>query len=305
MNKVSVIGAGNVGATIAYIAASKGLGKIILYDIVDGMPQGKGLDMNESSPIENFDSIVTGTNNIEDIKGSDLIAITAGLARKPGMSREDLQKKNADIIKGIAENIKKYAPNAIVIMVTNPVDVMSYHVWKITGFPKERVMGQAGVLDSARLKFFIAEELGVSIEDISLVMLGGHGDSMVPLMEYATVSGIPISKLIDKDKIDAMVQRARKGGAEIVALLKTGSAFYAPAQATVEMMESILNNRKRVLPTSVYLDGQYGINGVFIGIPVVLGRNGIEKIFEIELDDNSLKSLQASADIYKKQIELL
>ena len=305
MNKVSVIGAGNVGATIAYIAASKGLGKIVLYDIVDGMPQGKGLDMNESSPIENFDSIVTGTNNIEDIKGSDVIAITAGLARKPGMSREDLQKKNADIIRGIAENIKKYAPNAIIIMVTNPVAVMSYHAWKITGFPKERVMGQAGVLDSARLKFFIAEELGVSIEDISLVMLGGHGDSMVPLMEYATVAGIPISKLIDKDKIDAMVQRARKGGAEIVALLKTGSAFYAPAQATVEMMESILKNRKRVLPTSVYLDGQYGINGVFIGIPVVLGRNGIEKIFEIELDDSSLKSLQASADIYKKQIELL
>ncbi len=275
MNKVTVIGAGNVGATIAYIAASKGLGKIVLYDIIDGMPQGKGLDMNESSPIENFDSIVTGTNNIEDIKDSDVIAITAGLARKPGMTREDLQKKNADIIGSIAGNIKKYAPNAILIMVTNPVDVMSYHAWKITGFPKERVMGQAGVLDSARLKFFIAEELGVSIEDISLVMLGGHGDSIVPLMEYAAVSGIPISKLIDKDKIEAMVQRARKGGAEIVALLKTGSAFYAPAQATVEMMESILKNRKRVLPTSVYLDGQYGIDGVFIGVTVVLGRNGI------------------------------
>ena len=305
MHKISVIGAGHVGATTALIAAQKELGHIVLVDIVEDMPQGKGLDMCEMMPIDGSDSRIKGTNSYEDIKDSDIVVVTAGLARKPGMSREDLQKANAEIVGGIAKNILQFAANSIVVVVSNPIDVMTYHTWKVTGFPKERVVGQAGILDSSRFRYFIAEHLGMSVKDIHAMVLGGHGDSMVPLVRYTTVSGIPISELIDQETIDAMVKRTRGGGGEIVALLKTGSAYFAPAAATVEMVEAIVKDKKRVLPCSAYLTGQYGIKDIFIGVPIVLGAGGVEKVIELTLSDDESTQLQSSASIYKKQIEML
>lgn len=305
MEKISIIGGGNVGATAAFIAAEKELADIVLVDVVEGLPQGKSLDMNETGPISRSDTRLTGANDYAAIKGSEIVIITAGLARKPGMSREDLQKKNAQIIKSVTENVAKHAPESIIIMVTNPIDVMTYYAMKISGFPKNKIVGQAGILDTARFRFFIAEKLNVSIEDISTVVLGGHGDSMVPLPRYTCISGIPLSEFMDKETIDKLIQRTRKGGGEIVGLLKTGSAYYAPAAASIEMAEAILKDKKRVLPCSAYLSGQYGINDIYIGVPVILGANGVEKIIELKLDDDELKALQNSAAIYRKQIDIL
>ena len=303
--KISVIGAGNVGATAAFIAAEKELADIVLVDVVEGMPQGKSLDMNEAGPISHSDVKLIGSNDYADIKDSDIVIITAGLARKPGMSREDLQKKNAEIIKGITENVAKHAPESIIIMVTNPIDVMTYYAMKISGFPAKRVVGQAGILDTARFRFFISEKLNISIKDISAMVLGGHGDSMVPLPRYTTISGIPISKFMDKETIDNLIDRTRKGGEEIVGLLKTGSAYYAPAAASVEMAEAILKDKKRLLPCSAYLTGQYGIDDIYIGVPVILGAGGVEKIIELKLSDDEIKALQNSASIYRNQIDML
>lgn len=305
MKKISIIGGGNVGATAAFIAAEKELADIVLVDVVEGMPQGKSLDMNETGPISRSDTKLIGSNDYAAIEGSEIVIITAGLARKPGMSREDLQKKNAQIIKSVTENVAKHAPKSIIIMVTNPIDVMTYYAMKISGFPKNRIIGQAGILDTARFRFFIAEKLNVSIEDISTMVLGGHGDSMVPLPRYTGISGIPLSEFMDKETIDNLIQRTRKGGGEIVGLLKTGSAYYAPAAATIEMAEAILKDKKRVLPCSAYLSGQYGINDIYIGVPVILGADGVEKIIELRLDDDELKALQNSAAIYRKQIDIL
>ncbi len=305
MKKVSIIGAGNVGATTALFIAERELADVVLVDIVDGVPQGKGLDMTEAAPINRFDADVKGTNDYSEISGSDVIVVTAGLPRKPGMSRLDLLQKNAAIIGDVAGNVAKYAPESIVIMVTNPVDVMTYHAWKVTGFPQNRVMGQAGVLDSARFAAFIVMELGVSVEDISAMVLGGHGDEMVPLPRYTTVSGIPITELLPPEIIDRLIERTRKGGSEIVGLLKTGSAFYAPAAAVTRMVETILKDKKRILPCSAYLNGEYGAHDVYIGVPVKLGVNGVEEIIELKLTQAELSSFQNSAKVYKDGIASL
>ncbi|MEK7398412.1 MAG: malate dehydrogenase, partial [Candidatus Poribacteria bacterium] len=299
MKKVSVIGSGNVGASTALLIAQRELADVVLVDIVEGIPQGKGLDMLESAPVDGFDSKVFGTNDYSEIRGSDIIVVTAGFPRKPGMSRLDLQKQNADIIGGISQKIADYAPASVIIMVTNPVDIMTYHAWKVTGFPKNRVMGQAGVLDSARFATFIAMELDVSMENISAMVLGGHGDEMVPLPRYTTVSGIPITELMSEDVIKKLIERTQNGGAEIVQLLKTGSAFYAPAASITQMVEAIIKNKKRILPCSVYLKGEYGISDVFVGVPVKLGINGVEEIIELKLTEAELTMLRNSAEVYK------
>ncbi len=293
--KITVVGAGFVGATTAQRLAEKELGDVVLHDIVEGMPQGKALDMLQSACLETFDSHVTGTNDPADYAGSEIVVITSGLARQPGMSRDDLLLKNAEIVGGVADNVKKYAPGAIVIVVSNPLDVMTYLVGARTGFPKHRVMGMAGVLDSARFRCFIALELGVSYRDVEAMVLGGHGDDMVPLARYSTVSGIGIEALLPKEKIDAMIVRTRNGGAEIVKLLQKGSAYYAPSAAAVQMVQSIVRDEKRILPVAAYCSGEYGIKGQFVGVPVRLGRDGIEKIIELELTSDELKQLQASA----------
>ena len=293
--KITVVGGGFVGATTAQRLAEKELGDIVLHDIVEGMPQGKGLDMMQSACLEGFDSEVKGTNDPADYAGSDIVVITSGLARQPGMSRDDLLIKNAEIVGGVADNVKKYAPNAIVIVVSNPLDVMTYLVGAKTGFPKERVMGMAGVLDSARFRCFIAMELGVSYKDVEAMVLGGHGDDMVPLARYSTVSGIGIEALLPKEKIDAMIVRTRNGGAEIVKLLQKGSAYYAPSAAATQMVQSIVRDEKRVLPVAAWCTGQYGVKNQFVGVPVQLGRKGVEKIIELKLTPDELKQLQASA----------
>lgn len=305
MKKVSVIGSGNVGASTALLIAQRELADVVLVDIVEGIPQGKGLDMLESAPVDGFDSKVFGTNDYSEIRGSDIIVVTAGFPRKPGMSRLDLQKQNADIIGGISQKIADYAPASVIIMVTNPVDIMTYHAWKVTGFPKNRVMGQAGVLDSARFATFIAMELDVSMENISAMVLGGHGDEMVPLPRYTTVSGIPITELMSEDVIKKLIERTQNGGAEIVQLLKTGSAFYAPAASITQMVEAIIKNKKRILPCSVYLKGEYGISDVFVGVPVKLGINGVEEIIELKLTEAELTMLRNSAEVYKEGIRSL
>lgn len=305
MKKVSVIGSGNVGASTALLIAQRELADVVLVDIVEGIPQGKGLDMAESAPVDGFDSKVFGTNDYSEIRGSDIIVVTAGFPRKPGMSRLDLQKQNAEIIGGISQKIADYSPASVIIMVTNPVDIMTYHAWKVTGFPKNRVMGQAGVLDSARFATFIAMELDVSMENISAMVLGGHGDEMVPLPRYTTVSGIPITELMSEDVINKLIERTQNGGAEIVQLLKTGSAFYAPAASVTQMVEAIIKNKKRILPCSVYLKGEYGISDVFVGVPVKLGINGVEQIIELKLTDAELTMLRNSAEVYKEGIRSL
>ncbi len=297
--KIAVIGAGNVGASCAQYLAEANLADVVMVDIIEGMPQGKALDLSQAGPIRGYNCMVTGSNNYGDIKGSDLVVMTAGLARKPGMSREDLLNMNADIVKTAAVNIKKYAPKAFVIVVSNPLDIMTYHMRFITGFPANRVCGQAGVLDSTRFRTFIAMELGVAMADVQAMVLGGHGDTMVPLPSYTTVGGIPIKELIDAKRIKEIAERTRMGGGEIVKLLKSGSAYYAPAAATVQMARSILCDEKRVLPASAMLTGEYGIKDIYIGVPVILGANGVEKIIELKLSASDLKALQASAANYR------
>ena len=303
--KVAVFGAGHVGATTAQRIIEQELADVVLLDIVEGLPQGKALDMMEAAPVEGYDAKITGSNNNTDIAGADLVVITAGVARKPGMSRDDLLAINAKIVGGIADDVRKHAPDAFVICVTNPLDVMTYLVHERTGFPAERVMGMAGVLDTARFRCFIAMELGVSVKDIEAMVLGGHGDSMVPLPRHATVGGVPLPELLPAERIEALIDRTRKGGAEIVGLLKTGSAYYAPSSAVVAMAASILRNERRLLPACVRLDGQYGIDGVYVGVPCVLGAGGVEEIVVLELTADELAALQASADHVRDTIERL
>ncbi|NUM79300.1 malate dehydrogenase [bacterium] len=294
--KITVVGGGNVGATAAQRIAEKELAnEVVLVDIIEGVPQGKSLDMYESAPIERFDVRMIGTQGYDETAGSDIVLITAGLARKPGMSRDDLLLKNAEIIQGITKEVAKRSPNSIIIMVTNPLDVMTYVAHKISGFPKSRVMGMAGVLDSARFRSFIAMELDVSVRDVSAFVLGGHGDTMVPLPRYSTVAGIPLPDLMDEATIKRLVDRTANGGAEIVKLLGTGSAYYAPSASAVEMIESIVKDQKRILPCSVWLEGEYGQKNVFCGVPVKLGRKGIEQIVQIKLTSDEQKALDKSA----------
>ena len=293
--KVTVVGAGNVGATAAQRLAEKELCDVVLVDIVEGVPQGKALDLTEAAPIEKHDAKLTGTNGYEATAGSDIVIITAGIPRKPGMSRDDLISTNAGIIKSVTQQIAKYSPDAILIIVSNPLDAMCHVALDASGFPKHRVLGMAGVLDSARFRAFIAMELDVSVENTHAFVLGGHGDTMVPLPRYSTVAGIPITELMTKDRIDELVKRTANGGAEIVSLLKTGSAYYAPASAAVEMAESILKDKKKVLPCAAYLEGEYGINDLYIGVPVKLGKNGMEQVIEITLTDDEKTALMKSA----------
>ncbi len=296
LNKITVVGAGNVGATTAQRLAEKELARqVVMVDVIDGVPQGKGLDQWESAPIELFDSRVIGSNGYTETAGSEIVVITAGIARKPGMSRDDLLNTNAGIVKAVALEIKKTSPNAIVIMVSNPLDVMAYVALKVTGFPRERVIGMAGVLDTARYRAFLAEALDVSVRDIQAMVLGGHGDTMVPLVSYTTVSGIPVSQLLDQARLDAIVDRTRNGGAEIVKHLKTGSAYYAPSAAAVQMCESIVLDQKRVLPCAAWLQGEYGMRDLFLGVPCVLGRKGLERIIEVTLTPAERGKLEQSA----------
>ncbi|BBO73580.1 malate dehydrogenase [Desulfosarcina widdelii] len=293
--KVTVVGAGNVGATAAQRLAEKELCDVVLVDIVEGVPQGKALDLTEAAPIEKHDAHLTGSNGYEETAGSDIVIITAGIPRKPGMSRDDLISTNAGIIKSVTEQIAKYSPNAVLIIVSNPLDAMCHVAFEASGFPKNRVIGMAGVLDSARFRAFIAMELDVSVENTHAFVLGGHGDTMVPLPRYSTVAGIPITELISKERIAELVDRTANGGAEIVGLLKTGSAYYAPASAAVEMAESILKDKKKVLPCAAYLQGEYGINDLYIGVPVKLGKNGVEQVIEITLTEEEKTALMKSA----------
>ncbi|MCI0695086.1 malate dehydrogenase [candidate division KSB1 bacterium] len=301
--KISVIGAGNVGATTALYLAQQRLGDIVLIDIIEGMPEGKALDMDEAGPVARFEGHIVGTNNYENLLDSDIVVMTAGLPRKPGMTRMDLLTKNAEIVTSAMLKVAELAPKSVVVMVTNPLDVMAYIAWKTTGFPKSRVVGMAGVLDSTRFRFFVATALNVSIEDTQAMVLGGHGDSMVPLPRYATVSGIPITQLLAADEIAKLVERTRKGGTEIVNLLKTGSAYYAPAASAAQMVEAIVFDKKRLLPAAAYLDGEFGLKGVFAGVPVILGRNGVEKIVEIELTAEEKQALLKSAGEVKEGIQ--
>lgn len=295
MRKVSVIGAGNVGASAAMYIAEMGLADVVLFDIVEGMPQGKALDLLQSRTVRGWDCHVKGTNSYEDIAGSDVVLMTAGFPRKPGMSRTDLLMKNAEIIESAAAGIKQYAPNATVVVVTNPLDAMTHLMWKRTGFPSHRVMGMAGVLDSIRFCTFIAEELGVSPTDVQAMVLGGHGDSMVPLPRYTTVSGISLPDLLPADAIERLVKRTANGGAEIVGLLKTGSAFYAPAASSAYMIQAILLDKKRIVPAAALIDGLYGINKIYCGVPILLGAGGVEKVLELKLAADELAALQKSA----------
>ncbi|MEK6606299.1 MAG: malate dehydrogenase [Myxococcota bacterium] len=303
--KISIIGAGNVGATAAHWAATRELGDVVLIDIVDGLPQGKALDMSESFPVGGFDAHYVGSNDYAATKGSDIVVITSGVPRKPGMSRDDLLAINTKIVREVTEKVVANSPDCILILVSNPLDAMCHVAMKVSGFPRERVVGMAGILDTARYKHFIAEAAGVSVKDVHGFVLGGHGDTMVPLPRYTSIAGIPVTKFIAKDTLRAIVQRARDGGAEIVSLLKTGSAYYAPGAAVIEMAEAILRDRKRVLPCAAYLDGEYGIKGLFIGVPVILGRRGVEKIVEIDLDATERAGLDKSAAAVKSLVEAL
>ena len=301
LTKITVVGAGNVGATTAQRLAEKNLARtIVLVDIIEGVPQGKGLDQWESAPIEGFDTRVVGANDYGPTAGSELFVVTAGIARKPGMSRDDLVRTNADIVKQVAQQIKQASPNAIVIVVSNPLDVMCWVTKQVTGFPRERVIGMAGVLDTARYRSFLAEALDVSVEDIQAMVLGGHGDTMVPLVSYTTVSGIPVSQLLDKATLDRIVDRTRNGGAEIVAFLKTGSAYYAPSAAAAQMVESIALDKKRILPCAAWLEGEYGLSGIYCGVPCKLGRKGLEQIVQVELTPEESAALKKSAEAVKQ-----
>jgi len=306
VNKITVVGAGNVGATAAQRIAEKELARtVVLVDIAEGIPQGKGLDQWESAPIEGFDTRVIGTNGYDETANSDIVVITAGIARKPGMSRDDLLNTNAGIVKSVSEQIAKTSPNAILIIVSNPLDVMCYVAKAVTGFPRERVIGMAGVLDSARYRSFLAEALNVSVHDIQAMVLGGHGDTMVPLISYTTISGIPILQLMKKEQLDPIVDRARNGGAEIVKFLKTGSAYYAPSSGAVQMVEAIVKDQKRILPCSAWLEGEYGMKDVYLGVPVKLGRKGIEQILEIELTADEKAALEKSAQAVREPMSVV
>lgn len=298
--KISVIGAGNVGATTALMLAQQELGDVVLVDIVEGMPQGKALDMMEMNPVYGYDVNITGTNGYEETAGSDVVVITSGIPRKPGMSRDDLIATNTAIVTEVTKNVAAKSPNAILILVTNPLDAMVYVAHKVSGFPKERVMGMAGVLDAARFRSFIGMELGVSVENIHAFVLGGHGDDMVPLTRCTTVAGVPVTELIPADRLEEIVKRTRGGGGEIVALLKTGSAFYAPAVSAVEMVEAILRDKKKILPCCVLAEGEYGVDNTFVGLPVKLGRKGIEEIFEVALSDKEKEEIKVSASHVKE-----
>jgi len=301
VNKITVVGAGNVGATTAQRVAEKELARtVVMVDVVEGVPQGKGLDQWQSAPIEGFDSRVVGSNGYDETTGSDIVIITAGIARKPGMSRDDLLNTNAGIVKQVAEQVKASSPNAILIIVSNPLDVMCYVAKQVTGFPRERVLGMAGVLDTARYRAFLAEALDVSVRDIQAMVLGGHGDTMVPLITYTSVSGIPITQLIDRSKLDAIVDRTRNGGAEIVKHLKTGSAYYAPSSGAVQMAEAIVNDQRRILPCAAWLDGEYGMSGLFLGVPCKIGRRGLEKVIEVELTADERAALAKSAEAVRE-----
>lgn len=305
--KITVIGAGYTGATAAFMAAQKELGDVVLIDIPDAEnpTRGKALDMWETAPIQGFDSYVKGTSDYADTADSDIVLVTAGVARKPGMSRDDLVQINQKVMIAVSEQIKKYSPNAYVIVLTNPVDAMTYTVFKTTGFPKNRVIGQSGVLDTARFRAFIAEELNVSVKDVTGFVLGGHGDTMVPLTRYSFAGGIPLETLISKERLEQIVDRTRKGGAEIVNLLGNGSAYYAPAAAMVEMTEAILKDQKRILPSIAYLEGEYGLSGLYLGVPTLLGANGIEKIFELQLTEEEQAALENSAQAVRDVMNAL
>jgi malate dehydrogenase len=297
LEKVAVVGAGNVGATAAQRLAEKSLARtVVMIDVVEGVPQGKGLDQYQSGPIEGFDTRIVGTNGYDEAAGAEVFVVTAGIARKPGMSRDDLAKTNAGIVRSVGEQIRRVAPQAIVVVVSNPLDVMCYVAMRSTGFPRERVIGMAGVLDTARYRMFLAEALQVSVEDIQAMVLGGHGDTMVPLVSYTTVSGVPVSQLMERGKLDAIVDRTRNGGAEIVSFLKTGSAYYAPSAAAVQMVESIALDKKRILPCSAWLQGEYGLKDVFCGVPCKVGRRGLESIVNITLTEEERTALTASAE---------
>ena len=300
--KVAVIGAGNVGATCAFVLAERKVGQVVLLDIYEGFAKGKALDMSQGGGVLNYDGRVTGTNDYADIANSDVVVVTSGFPRQPGMTREDLIGKNADIVSQVGEGIKQHAPNSVVVMVTNPLDLMTYHMQRVTGFEHSRVVGQAGILDSARMTHFIAQSVGCSNEDVQAMVLGGHGDTMVPLPRYTTVNGIPVSQLLSDEEIEAICQRTASGGGEIVKLLEKGSAFYAPGSAAAIMAEAILEDRKRVLPCSTYLSGEYGMDDIYIGVPVVLGKDGVERVIELELAENELESLQGSGSFYKEQL---
>jgi malate dehydrogenase len=304
-NKVTVVGAGNVGATTAQRIAEAGLADVVLIDIVEGLPQGKGLDLAEAAPVVGHDARITGANDYAETAGSDIIVVTSGLARQPGMSRDDLLAKNAGIVKSVVEQSAAQSPDAILIVVTNPLDAMCHVAMSASGFPRERVIGMAGVLDSARFRTFIAWELGVSVEDTHAFVLGGHGDTMVPLPRYSTVAGIPITELLSPERVEALVDRTRNGGAEVVALLKTGSAYYAPAASTFEMVDSILRDRKRVLPCAALLQGEYKTDGLFVGVPVVLGARGLERIVEITLTADEQAAFDASAGSVRELVDKL
>ncbi len=304
MKKITVVGAGHVGATTAQRLAEKELAReVVLIDIVEGVPQGKGLDQWESAPIEGFDTRIVGANDYEPAAGSDVFVMTAGIARKPGMSRDDLVKTNAGIVKSVSEEIRRVAPEAIIIMVSNPLDVMAWVAKEVTGFPRERVIGMAGVLDTARYRSFLAEAIGVSVEDIQAMVLGGHGDTMVPLVSYTTISGIPVTHFLDQAALDRIVERTRKGGAEIVGYLKTGSAYYAPSSAAAQMVESIARDKKRILPCAAWLEGEYGQDGIYLGVPCTLGVGGLEKIHEVPLTDHEKTALASSADAVRSTME--
>jgi len=315
--KISIIGAGNVGATAAHWAASKALGDIVLLDIPeitiaekDGSqkkvpnttPAGKALDLLEASPVEGFDARIVGTSDYQATRDSDLVIVTAGLPRKPGMSRDDLIAVNTGIVKQVAQNVARTSPNAVMIVVSNPLDAMVYVAWKTSGFPTRRIVGQAGILDTARYRTFLAQEIGCSVQDVQALLLGGHGDDMVPLKRYTFAGGIPITQLIRPDRLDQIIQRTRGGGAEIVNLLRTGSAYYAPAAATVQMAEAILHDKKRILPCAAYCDKEYGVGGYFVGVPCLLGTEGVERVFEIELDDQERKMFQSSVEHVKELV---
>jgi malate dehydrogenase len=303
--KITVVGAGNVGATTAQRLAERDYADVVLVDIVEGLPQGKALDLAEAAPVVGHDMKVVGTNDYADTAGSDIIVVTSGLARQPGMSRDDLLAKNAGIVRAVVGEAARHSPEAILIIVTNPLDAMCHVALAASGFPRERVLGMAGVLDSARFRTFIAEELGVSVEDTHAFVLGGHGDTMVPLPRYSTVAGVPITELLSPERVAALTERTANGGAEVVALLKTGSAYYAPAASTFEMVESILLDRKRVLPCAVLLQGEFGTNGLFVGVPVVLGSGGMERVFEIELTADEKVAFDASAAAVRELVDKL
>jgi malate dehydrogenase len=303
--KIALIGAGNIGGTLAHLAALKGLGDIVLFDVVEGVPQGKALDLSQCGPVEGFDAKIIGSNDYADIAGADVIIVTAGVARKPGMSRDDLLGINLKVMKAVGEGIAAHAPDAFVICITNPLDAMVWALREFSGLPHQKVVGMAGVLDSARFSHFLAEEFNVSVKDVNTFVLGGHGDTMVPVLEYSTVSGIPVADLIamgfsTQEKIDEIIKRTRGGGGEIVALLKTGSAFYAPATSAIAMAEAYLYDQKRILPAAAHLTGQYGVDNLYVGVPVLFGKDGVEKIVEVKLSDEAKANLQVSVDAVKE-----